>query len=109
MQNYPAEIRQSMRCGFEPLHPIGRAWQHVGDESDERGDGLGPDICPGYTTDLPEVIETTHARLHWEKGALGLWARGEVTEQQIQAITILEGASNSAQSWEIRNPKKGDA
>ncbi len=100
MQTYRPEIRQSMRCGYLPLHPIGRAWQHEGD------DGEVPDVCPGYTTALPEVIETSHARLHWEKGGLGLWAQGEVTEQQMQAITVLEMASNAAQSWAIKNPKK---
>lgn len=106
MERFNPDVRSSMRCGYLPLVPDARAWRHAGDDTDERGNNLGPEVCPGYTTSLPEVIETTHARLHWEKGALGIWADGPVTEQQMQAVTVLEMASGAAQGWAMKNPRR---
>jgi len=68
-----APMRQAMGCAFlDPIrddrgelsvpHAI---WKHEGDKS------AGQTICPGYTTNLPDVIDIARAHQHWTKGELG--------------------------------------
>ena len=96
-----------MGCGYEPplmgslafakqVH-IPRGWKH------DR-----PETCPGYTTKLPEVIETAYARLHWSKGALGVALRGEQPhEHLLDAIVLLEGASNECENLRMTPAAEG--
>lgn len=65
-----------------------------------------PSVCPGYTTSLPEVIEIARGRLHWSKGSLGQFCRGQASDAMLVGIEILEGASNACQAWCIDNPQK---
>lgn len=104
MQNQTADIRKTWGCGFEPaatgnLAPFVRVPVPIGCD-------VKPTTCPGYTTRLPEVIETARARLHWSKGSLDQFVRGWATEHLIGAIEILEGSSNEVQAWSMANPQK---
>lgn len=65
------------------------------------------DTCPGYTTNLPEVIEIARARVHWkEGGGLRDFCDETPSEALRQGVEILEGASNECQRWAMSNPEK---
>lgn len=94
-----------MGCGYEPEPPAGfpvKPWDH---ESRIEANEPPPTVCPGYTCGLPEVIEASHARLHWSKGALKLYAK-KPTPQLLSAITILEREINRVQDWAMEHPEK---
>lgn len=66
-----------------------------------------PVACPGYTTNLPEVIEIARARVHAKEfGGLRDFCEGYPTEAIKQGVEILEGASNECQQWSMANPEK---
>jgi len=112
------QTRQMLGCGFAPL-PTGplakfrRVPTPEGARLDTRTlpDGRKtdePTACPGYTTNLPEVIEIARARFHWERG--GLTSIG-VTDWQDSplaiGIEILEGASCEFGNWRSTPRSKG--
>lgn len=108
MEETPQIERQGMGCGFEPPAPplVGvRIWDNVARDP-ERNAPLT--VCPGYTCGLPEVRETSFARLHWKHQQASTWARGPLTEQQISAIEVLEMSSQASEQWALEHPvKKG--
>jgi hypothetical protein len=116
MSDTPEQTRQMLGCGFAPL-PAENLLPH---RRVPRPDGYNgivrtvdgvetgePSQCPGYLTNLPEVIEVARARFHWSKG--GLLSIG-VTDWQndplVTCIEILEGATNEADRWAFDNPVK---
>lgn len=78
-----------------------KPWDHEG------RDDAPPTTCAGYTCALPEVIEVSHARLHWSKGALALYA-AKPTAPLLSAITVLEREIGRVQDWAMENPVKKD-
>jgi hypothetical protein len=101
------EQRQSLGCGYEP--PIDRVrltlWQPPSGPKAYRG----PDatMCAGYTTRLPEVIETSILRAHWDKGSLRDACGGAPTEETNLLVLLLSGAYNSLQRWMMTPAKDG--
>ena len=61
----------------------------------------GEPMCAGYTCRLPEVLEIARARMHWEKGAIVSFCRGqEPSEQLLVGIELLEHAVSDLRAWE---------
>jgi hypothetical protein len=104
MQKTPLITRQALGCGYAPRTGLARIWDNPArDPNNDRK----LTTCPGYTTKLPEVLETSYARLHWKNSQLETWARGEVVDHQLDAITILEAASQAVESWLLTPKEKG--
>lgn len=105
MQTYDRPTRQALGCGYEPPAPRGvpvMPWDH----DDRRGPPLT--VCVGYTTNLPEVIEVSHARLHWSKSQLDAYLGDErPTEQLLGAIVILEAETNTYTNWRTTPKRDG--
>lgn len=90
--------RQVLGCGWLPapperLRPFVRAPEPLQYKParDENGERLC-NVCPGYTTGLPAVIEIASARFHWEKGHLREAVDGTPTQAMMHGIQILSGA-----------------
>jgi hypothetical protein len=102
------EQRRYLGCGYEP--PIDRVrltlWQPpVGKVG---YNGPDPTMCAGYTTNLPEVLETGVARMHWSKGNASVMADGDQpSEDLLNAIIVLEGEYNAMQHWMLTPSKDG--
>lgn len=99
------QIRQLMGCGYEkPVDHPHDVWQPFG----MRGAPLK--FCPGYTTKLPEVSETSWARFYLEKGALAQFTDRPITEQTREAIEVLAIACADEQAHELEHLRsKGGA
>ena len=109
MNAYTQETRQQMGCGFEPP-PVESKRAYVqmwNGGSLPNYKGPKATVCPGYTSSLPEVIEVARARMHWEKGELAAFTRGELSEGLTTGIEILEGAINAQQLWSHTDIAKG--
>jgi hypothetical protein len=91
--------RQAIGCGFLPPRDDARAWVHRGADPTAL-DGL-PEVCPGYACKLPEVVEASRARLHWEKGTLRERCGGEPTDATLAALEELEVAAGHCQAWTV--------
>ena len=100
MRTINAQIRQSLRCAYEPPIEASRAWDLEGYE------GPAPTTCPTYTTNLPEVGEIGEARFYLHKGSLSMLVSGELSDGLRSGIAILEGADNDAARWALHNPEK---
>jgi len=111
MQTTPRTTRQALGCGYEPPgEGMVRPWDHPGreippDEIDDHGQLIDP-TCPGYLCGLPEVIETSHARLHWQKSQLAVYTRRTPRPELITAITVLEIESGRCDAWDFKNGRK---
>jgi hypothetical protein len=103
------EQRQSIGCGWEPPPPEHvdvRVWDHPGrpETKDDK-----TTICPGYSCGLPEVIEASVAQLHWSKGELEHFTRGQLaTPDLLRAIVTLEVEQARAKAYALDNPPKKD-
>lgn len=106
MQTTPLTTRQALGCGYAPRSELVRVMVWDNPARDPGGDHPLT-TCPGYTTKLPEVRETSYARLHWKNSQLELWARGEVVDHQLDAITILEASSQGVEAWLMTPKAKG--
>lgn len=98
--------RQFLACGYEPPSDRVRLtiWQPPGGKAGYEGPPAT--ICAGYTTNLPEVVEATIARVHWSKGNAAIIADGEQpSEDLLNAIVVLESEYNALQHW-IMTPSK---
>lgn len=103
-----------MGCGYEPPAPstIGvMTWEHSGrkpcrDEYDATGRQI-LNVCPGYLTTLPEVIDIARAHRHWTKGELTTFCRGDATDEMLIGVEIFEGACNEMQNWTMTPRDKG--
>lgn len=108
MQSTTQQVRQTWGCAFEGapdenLLPIQMPELPA-------GTSLEPTVCPGFTTSLPEVIEVARARLHWSKGAIMAFCRGQPRGALLLGIEALEGEIGQCQQWALDNPiKKGGA
>ncbi len=97
--------RQSLGCGYEPRTDRVSLlmWQPPQGAKGYSGPPL--EWCAGYTTSLPEVMETAIARVHWSKGNAA--ALGELTEETLNSIVILEGSYNELQRWMLTPLSEG--
>ena len=88
------KVRARWNCGLVPPNervgpgfPVPASW------------GEDTEICPGYLTALPTVIEAARARVHWEKGLLKERYEGEaLTGVLFDCIEILNGAVGELES-----------
>lgn len=85
--------RSQAGCGYAPTVERIYPWAGLGYK------GATPTVCPGYSTNLPEVIEVARARFHWTKGELSAFTHGRATDALMIGIEILEGAVNECQAW----------
>jgi hypothetical protein len=109
MRTRTQESRQMIGCGYEPPPPENKRpylslWNGG---SLPNYPGPKSTVCPGYSTNLPETIEAARARLHWSKGELSAFTRGEPSEALVIGIEILEGAVNELQSWGAKSRADG--
>lgn len=102
--------RQLAGCGYLPppdkdLLPVVRAWNGLGYS------GPDPTVCPGYSTNLPEVQEIARAHTHWSKGALMAWLRGQrASEALLIGIEIIEAEVGRFEAFladEIKRKQEG--
>jgi hypothetical protein len=100
--------RQGMGCGFESAPPSTVSvmpWQPP-----QGGKGFQHGrlkVCPGYTTNLPEVKQTAAALAHADLGTLNAFCGGEPTSEMLDALLILRGAHNEVSSWRMTPAKDG--
>lgn len=109
MKTQSRQTRQHMACGFLPPIKGARPWQPSVMDASWRFAKDQPDLttCPGYTGNLPEVIEVARARVHAKEfGGLREFYDDPLTESARQGIEILEGAANECQGWAMANPEK---
>lgn len=110
MQNNPPEIRQSMGCGFEPALGEYGGWEppsgKLGFRQNKKLVQL-PTVCPGYSTNLPEVLEVVRAHRHWQKASLRDFCGGEPNEALLIGIEVLESEINATQNFEMTPEKDG--
>jgi len=100
--------RQYLGCGYEPALAGARPWQHsgyVGPVVD--GKELGPTTCVGFTTKLPEVIETSRMRASWKVGSLRDACGGEPHEQVLDAVLLLDHETGQLEAWTMTPQSKG--
>lgn len=102
----PVLNRQSLGCGYEPrtdrVHLS--VWQPPSGEHGYHGPPLT--TCAGYTANLPDVIETAVARMHWKVGAIEAWCGDErPTEELLDAIVILDAECSALEHW-LMTPEK---
>jgi hypothetical protein len=70
------ETRQAMGCGWE--RPVADARPWIPESWAERnGPGWSLTVCPGYTTELPCVLEIVAAHAQWKHGTLTEYLDGE--------------------------------
>lgn len=96
--------RQLIGCGYEQPHErpeFVSTWMHAGMTGDQ------PEVCPGYATKLPEVVEASLARSFFEKGSLAQWTDEPITELTREGIKVLSVAVVEAQSHEMDERAKG--
>lgn len=108
MQTNSRIARQGMGCGFEPPPPSTVSVMPWQPPLNSKGYQYGKvAVCAGYTTNLPEVIETAKALAHAKHGALGAFCGGEPTPETLDAILILDGAYSDVQTWCLTPSKDG--
>lgn len=102
MKRLNVTTRRALRCGWEPRLPNdgGRAWW-PGEAS-----GPKPETCPGYTTDLPEVIIVARAYLHWDKGQLQL-RDPDPPPEIMDGIEVISSAVMAVQTEMMRRKRGG--
>lgn len=106
MQTFSSSKRQALGCAYERAVPWATPWTPVAMNASYRG--TMPTVCPGYTTNLPEVVEAVRARVHWSKGSLTTFTKGEPpSDALIYAIEIVEGGFNEVQAWVAKPSKDG--
>lgn len=96
--------RQSLGCGYEPRNDRVHlsVWQPPSGKNGYAGPALT--VCAGYTVRLPEVVEATVARAHWNKGNV---AYDRTPRELLNAILIVEGQYSQLQSWLMTPAKDG--
>lgn len=111
MQNNPPEIRQHMGCGYLlPLEGDYHGWQppaaKLGFRQNKKTVRL-PTVCPGYSTNLPEVLEIVRGHRHWAKASLRDFCGGEPSEALLIGIEVLESEINAVQQFEMTPESEG--
>lgn len=120
MQTTTQISRQGRACGYEPPAPrhvqVKPWWPPEADLGYDFGRPtpdapLGeraPTICIGYTRTMPEVIEVARARLHWDKGQLGVYCDGEQpTEVLRNLIEVIDAEYHGLELYEMTPVEKG--
>lgn len=105
MSTRASSTRQLLGCGYEPppadaLAPMVQPWSGLGYE------GPAPTVCPGYSTNLPEVAEVNRAHFHWSKGALGL-LHPAPTDALLRGVEVLDIANGNVRAWLMTPRSKG--
>lgn len=88
MQATSKEQRQYLGCPFEA--PIENAQPWSPPDGKHGFKHASPTVCPGYTTSLPEVRETSRAYTHWTKGQLAEFCGGQPSDAMLMAVEILD-------------------
>jgi len=107
MQKTPLLNRQLAGCPYAAapapaLLPMVSPWCGLGYK------GPKPTVCPGYTTQLPEVIEGARARLYWSKGELSAFCDGAPPTDALRyAIEIAESAIADVIEWRATPKDRG--
>lgn len=106
MQDTTVDTRQLAGCPYAPLPPpraraLVQPWCGLGYRGDK------PTVCPGHTTELPEVIEVVRAHRHWKVGAIGAVTVLPAPEALLQRIEVFEGACRELESWAMTPASKG--
>jgi hypothetical protein len=95
--------RQGWACGFEP--PAPRHVPVVPWQPPMNGKGFRharPTVCAGYTTNLPEVRESSQAHAHWKHGSLVAFCGGETpSEDLMSSVLILESEYGAVELWRV--------
>jgi hypothetical protein len=108
METQTNEQRQILGCGYvAPLDESRRRhipiWQGG---SLPNYKGPKTTVCPGYSTALPEVIETVRAHRHWSKGNYQVADR-EPRDAQVIALEIFDASLSEYQSWSMTSEEDG--
>lgn len=100
---FDSTTRAAMGCGYEKPRDGARPWS----PKNFNGKWIGTELaCPGYTTNLPEVIETARGRIHWNKSSLRDFCGGEQpTDETLACIELLESSCNEMIAWSQDNPE----
>lgn len=108
MREQSKEMRQSMRCGYEPALVdlrLSSTWCPDGFSGFEENTGGLASTCPGYTTHLPEVVEVSW--LHWwlTKGQLRDKLGGAPSELVQSLVEALAAESSAAEAHEMQRQR----
>lgn len=95
------ELRLIQGCGYLPPREGARPGFGVPLEAD-----VDPTVCPGYSTSLPEVVETVRYRPSYLKGYLTEHLGCTPSPAIIDAENILEGAVNMFQAFDTERKRK---
>jgi len=87
--------RQAIGCGWEEPLPSARPWAH-------KDMDWTPTVCPGYTCQLPEVIDVARCYMHWDRGQLQLKVP-EPSASLLDAIEELKIAVGAQQLASLRS------
>ncbi len=104
------ERQQFLGCGYEYSIDGATGWDHPDRKKGEKDPPIS--TCIGYTSKLPEVIETVRAHRHWREGA-GLTSVRQffgglpLSDEQIAGIEILDNAVNEKENWRSTPKDKG--
>lgn len=89
--------RQFMGCGYEEPIESARPWQPPsGKVGYQHGD---LEVCAGYVSKLPEVVEAGRAWLHWSKGQLAVFTGPQPTDAMLAAVEIIDGEFSAVSRW----------
>lgn len=97
------ETRKRWSCAWVPSHersgesPVPPSYPH----EHER-----PDICAGYLTSLPQVIEAARAASWRRDGALGQFYDGKLTGLAKYCIDLISGEFKAVEQHNIRESSK---
>lgn len=80
MQQTIPITRQQFGCPLTAANPtiVATPWRPAAGYS-----GPVPTACPGYTTQLPEVIEAARAWSYWQKGELSHLTGGKPASEEL--------------------------
>lgn len=95
--------RRFMGCGWESPLEGAIAPLPVGFSSDG-----SVNVCPGYLTQLPVVLETARAHAHWERGTLrDRYNRSVLSGHLLDALEYLQGSLWELESHQVAQAKEG--
>lgn len=109
-QSEPERRRVQMGCGWLPRedrpadeHP--RAAWPFGPERSETCD-----TCPGYTTQLPDVIDIARRVFpHWQKGQAAIrFAGNDLPPAVVDGIEVLSASVERFSAWRTEQASKGN-
>lgn len=108
--------RQMMRCGREPPvaddllvvdeDGIARAFMHNGQRRRFMTiPKLDAATCPGYASELPEVLDAVGAYPHWKERTLSAWIEGEPTRPLLTCLAAIEAGKNQCESDRVERQR----